>query len=62
MKSLEMPVELTPLNGKEPDYVLELLQEFNLPITRENYLGLAFPEGVPLELEESSLPPEIRQA
>ena len=62
MKSLEMPVESDLQNGKEPDYVLDLLKQFNLPVTRENYLGLAYPEGVPAELEESSLPQEIRNA
>lgn len=62
MKSSKMPVESDLQSGKEPDYVLDLLKQFNLPVTRENYLGLAYPEGVPQELEESSLPPEIRNA
>jgi len=62
MKSSEMPVESGLQSGKEPDYVLDLLKQFNLPVTLENYLGLAYPEGVPPELEESSLPPEIRNA
>jgi hypothetical protein len=39
--------------GKESDYVLDLPKQFNLPITRENYLGLAYPEGVPEDLDES---------
>lgn len=46
--------------GKEPDYVLDLLKQFNLPVTRENYLGLAYPEGVPEDLDETSLPEQIR--
>lgn len=62
MKSLQSQAVLTPQNGSEPDYVLDLLKKFNLPVTRENYLGLAYPEGVPLELEEFSLPAEIQQA
>lgn len=62
MKSSEQLAASTPPSGSEPDYVLQLLQKFNLPLTRENYLGLAYPEGVPPELDESSLPPEIRQA
>ena len=62
MKSSELQAASTPPSGSEPDYVLELLQKFNLPVTRENYLGLAYPDGVPPELEETSLPQEIRQA
>ena len=62
MKSSESPAASTLQSGSEPDYVLDLLKQFNLPLTRENYLGLAYPEGVPQDLEESSLPPEIRQA
>ena len=62
MKSLRSQAVSTPLNGSEPDFVLDLLKKFNLPVTRENYLGLAYPEGVPPELEEFSLPEEIRQA
>lgn len=62
MKSSESPAASTPPNGSEQDFVLELLKKFGLPLTRDNYLGLAYPEGVPPELDESSLPPEIRQA
>jgi hypothetical protein len=61
MKSSELQAASTPPSGSEQDYVLELLKKFNLPVTRENYLGLAYPDGVPPELDESSLPPEIRQ-
>lgn len=61
MKSSEQQAALTPQSGSEPDYVLNLLQKFNLPLTRENYLGLAYPQGVPEDLEESSLPPQIQQ-
>ena len=50
-----------PESGSEQDFVVELLQEVGLPLTRENYLGLAYPEGAPEDLDESSLPPEIRQ-
>jgi hypothetical protein len=50
-----------PLDPSEPpDYVLDLLQRAGLPLTRENYLGRAYPEGVPEDLDESSLPSEIR--
>jgi hypothetical protein len=61
MKSSNQQAASIPQNGSEQDYVLDLLKQFNLPVTRENYLGLAFPEGVPLELEESTLPQVIRQ-
>jgi len=44
----------------EVDYIVELLRKSNLPTTRENYLGLAYPEGVPGDLDESSLPAQIR--
>ena len=61
MKLSEQQVESTPQSGSEQDFVVELLQEAGLPLTRENYLGLAYPDGVPEDLDESSLPPEIRQ-
>ena len=45
------------------DPLLELMRQQQIPLTRENYLRLAYPEGVPdpwpAELEET-LPPEIR--
>ena len=62
MKSSEQQAVSTPPNGSEPDYVLDLLKKFSLPMTRDNYLGLAYPEGAPPDLDETSLPPEIRQA
>ena len=61
MKSSDLQAESTPQNGNGPDYVLGLLKKFNLPLTRDNYLGLAYPEGVPPDLEETTLPLEIRQ-
>lgn len=60
MKSSEQQAASTPPNGSEPDYVLGLLKKFGLPLTRENYLGLAYPEGAPADLDETSLPQEIR--
>jgi hypothetical protein len=53
-------VTLGTQGGKEQDFVLDLLLKSNLPITRENYLGLAYPEGVPEDLDETSLPEQIR--
>jgi hypothetical protein len=61
MQLSNQQVESTPQSGSEQDFVVELLQKAGLPVTRENYLGLAYPEGVPEDLDESSLPPEIRQ-
>jgi hypothetical protein len=49
----------------EPDFVLDLLKKFGLPLTRENYLGLAYPEGLPEGWGaegEAGLPEEIRKA
>ncbi len=46
----------------EQDYVLDLLKQFNLPLTRENYLNLAYPEGLPEDWGaegEANLPKEI---
>lgn len=47
---------------EETDFALELLKKFGLPLTRENYLGLAYPEGLPEEFEETTLPLQIQQA
>lgn len=62
MKSSKQQVESIPQNGSEQDYVLGLLRKFNLPVTRDNYLNLAYPDGVPDALDETTLPPEIRKA
>jgi hypothetical protein len=58
----ELSNVVLPMDSSEPDFVISLLKKGGLPLTRENYLGLAYPEGVPEDLDESSLPPEIRQA
>lgn len=44
-----------------PHFAVELLQRAGLPLTRENYLGLTYPDGVPEDLDETSLPSEIRE-
>lgn len=62
MKSLKPPVESEPQSWKEVDFVVRLLQKAGLPVTRENYLGLAYPEGVPEDLDETSLPPQVQLA
>lgn len=48
----------------EPDPLLSLMRRFNVPITREDYLTLAYLGQVPEELsaeEESGLPVEVRR-
>ena len=65
MKSSTQQVESMPQSGSEPDYVLNLLKQYKLPLTRDNYLGLAYPEGLPEDWgaeNEAELPQEIRQA
>ena len=61
MQLSNQQVESTPQSGNQVDFVLEGLKKYGIPVTRENYLGLAYPDGVPEDLDESSLPPEIRQ-
>ena len=49
--------------GKDCDGLLKLMRRFNIPITRENYLDLAYRGEVPAELsadEEANLPPMLR--
>ena len=49
----------------EQDHVLDLLRQFNMPITRENYLDLAYPEGLPEDWGaegEAGLPEQIRKS
>lgn len=61
MKLSNQQAASTPQSGNELDFVVELLDKAKLPLTRENYLGLAYPDGVPEDLDENTLPPEIRQ-
>ena len=45
------------------DHVLEYMREANLPLTRETYLALAYPGGVPNPLspeQEAIVPPEVK--
>lgn len=62
MKSSEQQVESMFQSGNQQDFVVELLAKAGMPLTRENYLGLAYPDGAPQDLDETSLPPGIRQA
>ena len=48
----------------ESDGLLKLMRRFNIPITRESYLNLAYMGEPPTELsaeEEQNLPPEVRK-
>ena len=53
------------LNGNnEHDYVLESMKKHNIPTTLENYIGLAYPEGLPEDFGyegHMQLPEEIRK-
>jgi len=49
-----------PSYDRDSDFVLQLLMKAGLPLNRENYLGLAYPDELPDELDEMTLPPEIR--
>jgi len=42
-------------DGSE-DYVVKLLKKSGLPVTRENYIGLAYPEGLPEDFGEEEIP------
>jgi hypothetical protein len=45
------------------DTIVTWIKEHNLPLTRDGYLALAYPEGEPLTWDaedEATLPPEIR--
>ena len=46
------------------DYILNLMKKFNVPVTRDNYLGLAYPEGLPEDWNaelESHLPKSLQK-
>jgi|GEM_PF-2281453 len=49
-----------PSYDRDSDFVLRLLLKAGLPLNRENYLGLAYPDELPDELDEMTLPPAIR--
>lgn len=52
------------LNGKSEDHILAAMQKHNIPVTLDNYLGLAYPEGLPQDYgheHHMQLPEEIRQ-
>lgn len=59
---MTMQAALTHQTGQQ-DEVLALMRERRVPLTRQNYLNLAYPDLFPLEWTaelEASLPEEIR--
>lgn len=52
------------LNGKNNDFILEGMKRHGIPVTFENYMGLAYPEGLPEDYGHENhmqLPEEIRK-
>jgi len=52
------------LNGNNKDLILESMKKHGIPVTFENYMGLAYPEGLPEKYGHENhmqLPEEIRQ-
>jgi len=39
------------LNGKSDDHVVNLLIKYGMPVTKENYISLAYPDGMPEDHE-----------
>jgi hypothetical protein len=62
---VKQPVESTRQLGKSDDGVLAVMRKFGLPMTREQYIDLAYwgqpPEVFGAELEEE-LPAQFRKA
>jgi len=57
-----MPQEESMLqNGTDNDFVIHLLKKYNIPITRENYMGLAYPNADESVIDESSIPEQLRK-
>ena len=62
MQSNSTPEGSTPQLGKS-DPIIELLDEYGIPVNRENYLNLAYLGDPPEELgaeEELTLPEQLR--
>ena len=52
------------LNGKSDDLILDSMKKHGIPINFENYMGLAYPEGIPDNFgheDHMNLPEEIRK-
>lgn len=51
-------------SGNSNDLILESMKKHGIPITWDNYLGLAYPDGLPEDYgheHHMQLPEEIRQ-
>ena len=51
-------------NGNNKDHILATMEKHGIPITLDNYLGLAYPEGLPEDYgyeHHMQLPEEIRK-
>jgi len=51
-------------NGKSEDLLLESMKKHGIPVNFENYIGLAYPEGLPDNFDHENhmqLPEEIRK-
>lgn len=62
MQSNNTPEESIPRLGKS-DPIIELLDEYGIPVNRENYLNLAYLGEPPEELgaeQELALPEQVR--
>jgi hypothetical protein len=61
---MRQPVASDPQAGNSSDGILAVMRKFNLPMTREQYIELAYfgeePEGFGAELEEA-LPEQFRK-
>ena len=44
------------------DPIMQTMKKYGMPMTRESYVGLAYPEKMPHDAElESMLPPQFQQ-
>ena len=62
-KSSTQPAASSRPTGLNNDPVLALLRRHNIPLTRDNYLDLAYGDDRPAQLsaeQEMDLPPQIR--
>jgi hypothetical protein len=39
------------LNGNDEDYIVKLLTKYGIPVTKENYIKFAYPDGMPDDYE-----------
>jgi hypothetical protein len=44
------------------DPIMQSMKKYNMPMTRESYIGLAYPEGIPNDAELESMLPKQFQA